>query len=60
MTRNQVRQMFDERRQRVAGIDKGYPLQPIQTRVTPNASAIGPRNKIRVSNDLRAIESIKT
>uniref|UniRef100_A0A182Q599 C2HC/C3H-type domain-containing protein n=1 Tax=Anopheles farauti TaxID=69004 RepID=A0A182Q599_9DIPT len=26
-----VRQMFDERRHRVAGIDKSYPLQPIQT-----------------------------
>ncbi|XP_053680931.1 uncharacterized protein LOC128731811 [Anopheles nili] len=25
-----VRQMFDERRHRVAGIDKSYPLQPIQ------------------------------
>lgn len=33
----QVRQMFDERRQRVAGIDKSYPLQPITTRPMPNA-----------------------
>lgn len=32
----QVRQMFDERRQRVAGIDKSYPLQPITTRPMPN------------------------
>ncbi|XP_035900595.1 uncharacterized protein LOC118506909 isoform X1 [Anopheles stephensi] len=29
-----VRQMFDERRHRVAGIDKSYPLQPIQTTST--------------------------
>lgn len=32
----QVRQMFDERRQRVTGIDKSYPLQPITTRPMPN------------------------
>uniref|UniRef100_A0A182NG61 C2HC/C3H-type domain-containing protein n=1 Tax=Anopheles dirus TaxID=7168 RepID=A0A182NG61_9DIPT len=29
-----VRQMFDERRHRVAGIDKSYPLQPIQATST--------------------------
>uniref|UniRef100_A0A182PNJ9 C2HC/C3H-type domain-containing protein n=1 Tax=Anopheles epiroticus TaxID=199890 RepID=A0A182PNJ9_9DIPT len=29
-----VRQMFDERRHRVAGIDKSYPLQPIQSTST--------------------------
>jgi hypothetical protein len=27
-----VRQMFDQRRQRVTGIDKSYPLQPISTK----------------------------
>lgn len=33
----QVRQMFVERRQRVIGIDKSYPLLPITTRSMPNA-----------------------
>lgn len=28
--------MFDERRQRVTGIDKSYPLQPIPTRTMSN------------------------
>lgn len=31
--------MFDERRQRVTGIDKSYPLQPITTRPMPNATS---------------------
>lgn len=31
--------MFDERRQRVIGIDKSYPLQPITTRPMPNAAS---------------------
>lgn len=34
-----VRQMFDERRHRVAGIDKSYPLQPIQQQQTPQQQA---------------------
>ncbi|XP_058173202.1 zinc finger C2HC domain-containing protein 1C [Anopheles ziemanni] len=34
-----VRQMFDERRHRVAGIDKSYPLQPIQTKTTATGIA---------------------
>ncbi|KFB36463.1 AGAP004068-PA-like protein [Anopheles sinensis] len=34
-----VRQMFDERRHRVAGIDKSYPLQPIQTKTTATGVA---------------------
>uniref|UniRef100_A0A182IUA5 C2HC/C3H-type domain-containing protein n=1 Tax=Anopheles atroparvus TaxID=41427 RepID=A0A182IUA5_ANOAO len=34
-----VRQMFDERRHRVAGIDKSYPLQPIQTKTTAAGGA---------------------
>lgn len=38
LLRKQVRQMFDERRQRVTGIDKSYPLQPISTRASPNYS----------------------
>lgn len=33
-----VRQMFDERRQRVTGIDKSYPLQPISTKTLPSNS----------------------
>lgn len=34
-----VRQMFDERRHRVVGIDKSYPLKPIPTKPTaPNAT----------------------
>ncbi|XP_053669464.1 LOW QUALITY PROTEIN: zinc finger C2HC domain-containing protein 1C [Anopheles marshallii] len=36
-----VRQMFDERRHRVAGIDKSYPLQPIQTTSTVPTVAHG-------------------
>lgn len=34
--------MFDERRQRVTGIDKSYPLQPITSRPMPNAAASRP------------------
>lgn len=34
----QVRQMFDERRQRVTGIDKSYPLQPISTKTSANSA----------------------
>lgn len=30
--------MFDERRQRVTGIDKSYPLQPIPTKNVSNSS----------------------
>lgn len=31
--------MFDERRQRVTGIDKSYPLQPISSKISPNNGA---------------------
>uniref|UniRef100_A0A182VX38 C2HC/C3H-type domain-containing protein n=1 Tax=Anopheles minimus TaxID=112268 RepID=A0A182VX38_9DIPT len=51
-----VRQMFDERRHRVAGIDKSYPLQPIQTTSTVpvahgNHSVNGNGNSNSTGND---------
>uniref|UniRef100_A0A182MPQ5 C2HC/C3H-type domain-containing protein n=1 Tax=Anopheles culicifacies TaxID=139723 RepID=A0A182MPQ5_9DIPT len=51
-----VRQMFDERRHRVAGIDKSYPLQPIQTTSTVpvahgNHSVNGNGNSNNTTND---------
>ncbi|XP_031617765.1 ankyrin repeat-containing protein kinase A isoform X2 [Contarinia nasturtii] len=39
-----VRQMFDERRQRVTGIDKSYPLQPISSKNGPNNSGRQAKN----------------
>uniref|UniRef100_A0A6E8VIL9 C2HC/C3H-type domain-containing protein n=1 Tax=Anopheles coluzzii TaxID=1518534 RepID=A0A6E8VIL9_ANOCL len=46
-----VRQMFDERRHRVAGIDKSYPLQPIQSTATvPVAHGNHPVNGNNNSN----------
>ena len=36
-----VRQMFHERRQRGTGIDKSYPLQPINTRTSPTTIPLG-------------------
>lgn len=35
---SQVRQMFVERRQRVTGIDKSYPLQPISKSTPVNST----------------------
>ncbi|XP_055322298.1 uncharacterized protein LOC129578157 isoform X2 [Sitodiplosis mosellana] len=43
-----VRQMFDERRQRVTGIDKSYPLQPISSRIVSNNSGRQTKNTTSV------------
>ncbi|XP_055615515.1 zinc finger C2HC domain-containing protein 1C-like isoform X2 [Toxorhynchites rutilus septentrionalis] len=48
-----VRQMFDERRHRVAGIDKSYPLQPIQAKVSVsnnNVNTINNNNNNNIDN----------
>lgn len=46
-----VRQMFDERRQRVTGIDKSYPLQPISSKASPNLNL-----KTTVNNSFEYLE----
>lgn len=38
--------MFDERRQRVTGIDKSYPLQPISTKTLPSNSGRQLKNTV--------------
>lgn len=38
--------MFDERRQRVTGIDKSYPLQPISSKVVTNNSGRQIKNTV--------------
>lgn len=40
--------MFDERRQRVTGIDKSYPLQPISTKNVSNSSGRQAKNTVIV------------
>lgn len=40
--------MFDERRQRVTGIDKSYPLQPISSRTVPNNSGRQAKNTVMI------------
>lgn len=48
MSQLQVRQMFDERRQRVTGIDKSYPLQPIPSKTASNHSGRQVKNTVNV------------
>lgn len=40
--------MFDERRQRVTGIDKSYPLQPIPSKIVSNHSGRQAKNTVIV------------
>lgn len=40
--------MFDERRQRVTGIDKSYPLQPIPSKIVSNHSGRQNKNTVIV------------
>lgn len=48
----QVRQMFDERRQRVTGIDKSYPLQPISSKIVSNNASRQAKNTVIVQKYL--------
>jgi hypothetical protein len=46
-----VRQMFVERRQRITGIDKSYPLQPISSKSPTTEQSTGAMSKKVVSFD---------
>ncbi|GAB0096370.1 Zinc finger C2HC domain-containing protein [Sergentomyia squamirostris] len=53
-TPGKVRQLFEERRQRSIGIDKSYPLQPIQMKQSPKATGKSPTKTtfLRADNEL--------
>ncbi|XP_059610931.1 uncharacterized protein LOC132257893 isoform X2 [Phlebotomus argentipes] len=48
-TPGKVRQLFEERRQRSIGIDKSYPLQPIQMKQSPKATSKTPTKTFSTS-----------
>ncbi|XP_055697430.1 uncharacterized protein LOC129798343 isoform X2 [Phlebotomus papatasi] len=48
-TPGKVRQLFEERRQRSIGIDKSYPLQPIQMKQSPKATSKTPTKTFTTS-----------
>lgn len=45
--------MFDERRQRVVGIDKSYPLQPISAKETPNNTVRQVKTTVKINKPIR-------
>lgn len=49
--------MFDERRQRVTGIDKSYPLQPISSKIVSNHSGRQAKNTVIYIQNLYLIYS---
>ncbi|XP_055696338.1 uncharacterized protein LOC129797609 [Lutzomyia longipalpis] len=50
-TPGKVRQLFEERRQRSIGIDKSYPLQPIQMKQSPKANSKTPTKTFSTSHE---------
>lgn len=51
--------MFDERRHRVAGIDKSYPLQPISVKTTPNSVGRQVKSTVNIVTKAKEFKPVK-